>query len=82
MAERRITLEDDVVRWLRAEAERRDTTVPALVRGLLRERMEFELGYEAAMRRYLSGVTVTGGTSRPGSSTATYQPPPSPLIDR
>lgn len=55
MARRRITLDDDLVRWLRREAGRRETTVPKLVRRFLRERMEFELGYEAAMRRYLSG---------------------------
>ena len=60
MGRRRITLDEDLVRWLCREAERTDTTVAILVRRFLRERMEFERGYEAAVRRYLLERTGPG----------------------
>lgn len=50
-----VTLDEETVRWARLEAARRSMTVSTFVGEVLRERMEREVGYEAAMRRWISG---------------------------
>ena len=49
-----ITLEEAVARWARIEAARRDTSVSALLAGILKERMSEEDAYQTAMRRALA----------------------------
>ena len=49
-----ITLEENVARWARMEAARRDTSVSQLLAGILKERMNEKDSYEAAMRRALA----------------------------
>ena len=49
-----ITLDEETARWARVEAARRDTSVSKLVGVLLREHMERESSYEAAMDRFLA----------------------------
>ena len=51
-----ITLEEDVARWARIEAARRDTSVSQLISGLLADRMREEDSYEAAMRAHFAIV--------------------------
>jgi hypothetical protein len=51
-----ITLDEETARWARLEAAKRDTSVSRLVGELLREHMEREGGYEAAMTAYLAGA--------------------------
>ena len=48
-----VTLEEDVARWARIEAARRDTSVSRLLGELLKERMTAQDGYERTMRRAL-----------------------------
>src|ERR1700689_1321488 len=48
-----VTLEENVARWARVEAARRDTSVSRLLGALLKERMSAQDGYEKAMRRAL-----------------------------
>jgi hypothetical protein len=49
-----ITLDEEVARWARVEAARRDTSVSQMVAQLLREQMLGADEYEAARRRYFS----------------------------
>jgi len=49
-----IVLDEETARWARIEAARRNTSVSRLVGALLREHMERERDYEAAMSRFLS----------------------------
>jgi hypothetical protein len=49
-----VTLEEDVARWARIEAARRDTSVSRLLGQLLGERMYAQNSYETAMRRSLN----------------------------
>jgi hypothetical protein len=49
-----ITLQEDVARWARIEAARKDTSVSRFLAGILKERMLQRDGYERAMRRALS----------------------------
>ncbi len=49
-----ITLEDNVARWTRIKAAEADTSVSRFVGEMLRERMQNEDAYEAAMREYLA----------------------------
>lgn len=53
-----ITLEERVLRWAKVWAARHDTSVSRLVGELLRERMQQEEAYGAAMRRFLAGKAV------------------------
>jgi hypothetical protein len=48
-----VTLEEDVAKWARVEAARRDTSVSRLLGALLKERMSAQGGYQKAMRRAL-----------------------------
>ena len=48
-----VTLEEDVARWARIEAARRDTSVSRLLGDLLKERMAAQDNYDHAMRRAL-----------------------------
>jgi hypothetical protein len=48
-----VTLEEDVARWARIEAARRDTSVSQLLGALLKERMSAQEGYNKAKRRAL-----------------------------
>jgi hypothetical protein len=48
-----VTLEEDVARWARIEAARRDTSVSRLLGELLKERMLTQNDYNQAMRRAL-----------------------------
>jgi hypothetical protein len=49
-----VTLEDEVARWARIEAARKEMSVSRLLGAILRERMLDDDGYEKAMRRALS----------------------------
>jgi hypothetical protein len=48
-----VTLEEDVARWVRLEAARRETSVSRFLGGVLKQRMSEEGGYDRAMRRAL-----------------------------
>jgi hypothetical protein len=48
-----VTLEEQVARWARIEAARREMSVSRLLGEILRERMLEDGGYEKAMRRAL-----------------------------
>ena len=64
-----ITVEEQVLRWAKVWAARHDTSVSRLVGQLLRERMQEEEGYEAAMKRFVAGTPVRlkkEGTRYPG----------------
>lgn len=49
-----VTLEEEVARWARVYAARRDTSVSRLLAEILKERMLEEDDYERAMRRALA----------------------------
>jgi len=49
-----ITLEENVARWVRLEAARRDTSVSRLLAAVLRQQMRESDGYERAMQRALA----------------------------
>ena len=49
-----VTLEEEVARWARIEAARRETSVSRLLGAILKERMLNNDGYERAMRRALA----------------------------
>lgn len=49
-----ITLEEDVARWARLEAARRDTSVSRFLGEMLKQRMRESDEYEKAMRRFLA----------------------------
>ncbi|MGB7847854.1 MAG: hypothetical protein WBL63_19745 [Candidatus Acidiferrum sp.] len=46
-----ITLEEEVARWARVEAARRDTSVSRYLAGVLKQQMEERGEYERAMKR-------------------------------
>lgn len=49
-----ITVEEDVARWARLEAARKDTSVSRLVGKMLKDQMQESGEYAKAMRRFLS----------------------------
>ena len=49
-----VTLEENVARWARLEAARKETSVSRLLGGILKERMLERDGYERAMRQALA----------------------------
>jgi hypothetical protein len=49
-----VTLEEEVARWARIEAARKETSVSRLLGQMLKARMLEEDGYQKAMRRALS----------------------------
>ena len=49
-----VTLEENVARWARLEAARRETSVSRLLGEILKERMLAKDSYERAMRRSLA----------------------------
>jgi hypothetical protein len=49
-----VTVDEDVARWARIEAAKKDTSVSRLVGDLLRARMEEADSYEKAMKRALA----------------------------
>jgi len=49
-----VTLEEPVARWARLEAAREETSVSRLLGRILKERMQEEDAYGAAMRRALA----------------------------
>jgi hypothetical protein len=51
-----ITLPDDVARWARIEAAKRDTSVSQLVAGMLQEKMRDDDAYDAAMKRMFAMI--------------------------
>lgn len=53
-----ITLEEEVARWVRVLAAKRDTSVSRLVGDVLREEMRRDEAYEANLRSYLSREPV------------------------
>lgn len=61
-----VSLEEDVARWARLEAARRDTSVSRLLGEILRTEMVRSSEYEAAMRTYLSKSAQVH--RRPGQS--------------
>jgi hypothetical protein len=48
-----VALSEDVARWARIEAARRDSSVSRLISEMLEEKMEQQDSYERAMRRAL-----------------------------
>ena len=50
----RVTLDEETARWVRAEADKRDTSVSMLLVEILRAEMQQEAQYEAAQRTYLA----------------------------
>jgi hypothetical protein len=63
-----ITLDEEVARWARIEAARRDTSVSQLVGHLLRQQMLGADDYEIARRRYFAqeaGVHRSSGARLP-----------------
>jgi hypothetical protein len=59
-----VTLEEDVARWARIEAARRDTSVSRLLGELLKDRMSADEGYGRAMRRALGRKPFLRSTGR------------------
>ncbi len=51
-----ISLPEDVARWARVEAAKRDTSVSELVGQMLKDRMKEDDSYEAAMREHFAIV--------------------------
>lgn len=49
-----VTLEEEVARWARIEAARKETSVSRLLGAILKERMLQNDRYQSAMRRALS----------------------------
>jgi hypothetical protein len=49
-----IVLAEDVARWARVWAAHHDTSVSQMLGHLLKERMEDDQGYDAAMQAFLS----------------------------
>lgn len=49
-----ITLEEEVARWIRLEAAKRETSVSRLVGEMLREHMRSEDAYEVARRQFFA----------------------------
>jgi hypothetical protein len=49
-----VTLEEEVARWARVYAARRDSSLSRVLADMLRERMGAEDNYETAMRRALA----------------------------
>jgi hypothetical protein len=49
-----VTLEEEVARWARVYAARRDSSLSRVLADMLRERMSEEDNYEKAMRRALA----------------------------
>lgn len=49
-----VTLDEEVARWVRVEAAKRETSVSRWLGEILRERMRSEDTYEAARRQFFS----------------------------
>ena len=49
-----VTMEEDVARWARMEAARRDMSVARLLGDLVKQQMSLEDDYELAMKRALA----------------------------
>jgi hypothetical protein len=49
-----ITLDEDIARWARVEAAKRDMSFSRLVGEMLRDRMSSENAYEEARRQFFS----------------------------
>lgn len=60
-----ITLEEDVARWVRVRAAKRETSVSRLVGEMLREHMRSEDAYEEARRQFFA---VEPRTLRPAGT--------------
>jgi plasmid stability protein len=62
-----VTLDEETARWARIEAARRDMSVSAFIRLLLRERMGGQEAYAGGMSRYLSraGSNISKGGAYP-----------------
>lgn len=67
MAKRNVTisLDEDLARWARVEAARRDLSVSQMVADLLRERSEEATAYEEALGTYLAGEPRPLGNGGP-----------------
>ena len=57
-----VTMEEDVARWARIEAAKREMSLARFVAALLRERTDADRVYDLAMRAYLS--TKSAGDSQ------------------
>lgn len=66
-----VTLEEDVARWARVEAARRDTSVSRLLGEILRAEMLRTPKYQEAMRTYLAKEPAEH--RRPGQSLPTRE---------
>jgi len=61
-----ITVDEEVARWARIEAAKRETSVSRMVGGMLAEKMRAETAYEAAMDLFLAMRPTV--LSEPGES--------------
>lgn len=61
-----ITVDEEVARWARIEAAKRETSVSRMVGEMLAERMKAETAYEAAMDLFLA--IPPAALSEPGES--------------
>jgi hypothetical protein len=59
-----VTLEEEVARWARVYAARRDSSLSRVLADILRERMAEEDKYEKAMRRALARKPFLKSTGR------------------
>jgi hypothetical protein len=63
-----VALEEEVARWVRVEAARRDVSVSQLLADMLRTSMKRTEGYEDAMREFLGrrpSALKSAGTGYP-----------------
>jgi hypothetical protein len=62
-----VALDDDIARWARVEAARRDVSVSRFIRDLLEEQRHRQREYETAMRGYFSRPArpLSGGDRYP-----------------
>ena len=70
-----IAVEEEVLRWARVKAAEGHTSVARLVGDLLRERMQFELDYQAAKRRFLGAKPRIMSSGRYPSRDALHDRP-------
>lgn len=54
-----ITVDEEVLRWAKVSAAKRDTSVSRMVGDLLKEKMQQEEHYELAMQDFLSTSPVS-----------------------
>ena len=54
-----VTMDEEVARWVRVEAARRDMSLSRFLGGLAREKMDADVAYEQARRSFMA-IEPTG----------------------